>query len=351
MREKTVTVVDEMKRDTGFTYRTLCEAGDVAYASLMRWRGRLRRGEPTVRKAGPKKVEPLDFAALQAEVDAMKHCRKRTHGTVALYRRHRRSISRRDLGNVVAAARLQANWLRRRAVKRLEWLKPCFVWSIDDKEERQTAHGTVFVNAVRDVCSRYELPPVVSGRILHGEEVAAHLEELFREYPAPLFLKRDNASNLNHHAVDEVLSKHLVMPLNSPPRYPQYNGGRERGLFELWEYMRDRLEDSYLQALGLEAAHMLNHRSRRCLGGRTACEVFCAGFDEIRGYGKRRRREVYDWIKDEALAIMERTEEDGRGAFAKAWRTACEIWLQVNGALTVSVEGEVLRGSSERTVS
>ncbi len=78
-----------MKQETRLTYRTLCAAGDVSYSSLMRWRRRLRCGEPIVRKAGPKKVEPLNFAALEAQVDALGHCRKRTHGTVGLHLRHR----------------------------------------------------------------------------------------------------------------------------------------------------------------------------------------------------------------------------------------------------------------------
>jgi hypothetical protein len=340
-----------MKQESGLAYRTVCAAGDVAYSSLMRWKGRLRRGEPIVHKAGPKKVEPLNFAALQAEVDAMRHGRKRTHGTVDLYRRHRDSISRRDLGDMVAAARLHANWLRRRAVRHLTWHKPCFVWAFDDTEENLTKQGKVYLNAVRDVASHYELPPVASGGILHGLEVAAHLEELFKEHPVPLFLKRDNGSNLNHEAVDEVLSRYLVIPLNSPVRYPQYNGARERAHQENWGYMRSRLEDGHIRSLAIEAAHMLNHRQRRSLGRKTACEVFSSGADEIRGYDRRRRKEVYDWIRDRALGIMERTGGEGRRAFEKAWRTACEIWLHTNEVLTVSVRGEVLRGSSEKTVS
>ena len=46
-------------------------------------------------------------------------------------------------------------------------------------------------------------------------------------------LKRDNGSNLNHQAVDEVLSRYLVIPLNSPPHDPPYNGGMECAVREL----------------------------------------------------------------------------------------------------------------------
>ena len=40
-------------------------------------------------------------------------------------------------------------------------------------------------------------------------------------------MKRDNGSNLNHQAVNELLSEYMVLPLNSPTYYPQYNGGIE----------------------------------------------------------------------------------------------------------------------------
>ena len=60
-----------------------------------------------------------------------------------------------------------------------------------------------------------------------GETVAVHLEQLFLQHGPPLVLKRDNGSNLNQQAVDEVLARYLVMPLNSPPHYAPYNGGME----------------------------------------------------------------------------------------------------------------------------
>jgi hypothetical protein len=53
------------------------------------------------------------------------------------------------------------------------------------------------------------------------------LEQLFLHDGPPLVLKRDNGSNLNHQAVDEVLARYLVIPLNSPPHYPPYNGAME----------------------------------------------------------------------------------------------------------------------------
>jgi len=340
--------MDEIRSRDSLSYRTLCRCSPAAYPSVMRWKGRMRRGELVLMKPGPKKVEPFDLDALRIEVEALSHCRKRTHGTGKLYQRYADSISRRDLQEMISSERIRVNWERRGSVKHLAWNVPCVVWAIDDTEDSEMIDGKISLNAVRDMASRYELPPAVSERILHGEEVAEHLEELFKEYGPPLFLKRDNGGNLNHNAVDQVLSKHLVIPLNSPVRYPQYNGCRERGQDEMKTYMRSRLpfpESARLQhirSLAVHAAHILNHRSKRSLAGRTPCEMFSQGRPAMKQYDRRKRKEVYDWIRDTAMAIMERLDGDGPKAFQKAWRTACEIWLQRSGVLTVSVQGKVL---------
>jgi transposase InsO family protein len=85
---------------------------------------------------------------------------------------------------------------------------------------------------VQDLASRYKFTPWVGERVL-GESVAARLEQLFLRHGPPLVLKRDNGSHLNHQAVDEVLSRYLVTPLNSPPHYPPYHGGMECAVREL----------------------------------------------------------------------------------------------------------------------
>jgi hypothetical protein len=91
---------------------------------------------------------------------------------------------------------------------------------------------------------------------------------LFAQYGAPLVLKRDNGSNLNGAAVDAVLARHCLIPLNSPPRYPPYSGGIERAQCDLKAALR-----AHGPATAL-AVHDLNHRPRRVLGGLTACQPF-----------------------------------------------------------------------------
>lgn len=350
-------MIERMKEEYALSYRALCRGIYPAYSSFMRWKGRIKRGEPAVRRPGPKKVLPLNFGALRSEVEALTHCRKRTHGTGELYHRYSSFISRRDLGRLVWQERLRMNWERRNEVKHLEWQKPCFVWAIDDTANGRLRSERIWLNTVKDVGSRYELPPVVTEGVLEGKAVAGHLEELFDRYGAPLFLKRDNGSNLTCREVDDVLAEHFVIPLNSPVAYPQYNGSRERKQRELKEYMRSRLPSydgtrlQHICSLAVDAAHTVNHRPRRCLGRKTSCEVFFAGQDELRQYNRRKRKEVYDWIRDKAMAIMDKLDGDGRKAFEKAWRTSCEIWLQQAGILTISVQGDVLPEKTAGVVS
>ena len=46
---------------------------------------------------------------------------------------------------------------------------------------------------------------------------------------------------LSGEAVDEVLARYLVMPLNSPPHYPPYNGGMECAVRELKTPLREKI--------------------------------------------------------------------------------------------------------------
>jgi hypothetical protein len=127
----------------------------------------------------------------------------------------------------------------------------------------------------------------------------------------PLVLKCDNGSNLNHQAVDEVLTCYLVIPLNSPPHYSPYNGGMECTVRELKTPLvektlaRGPTAESQVQAWAKVLAHELNHCSRDCLGGHVACRVFQDAKPALKAYTLRKRRETFDWINELTRTLIQ----------------------------------------------
>ena len=338
-----------MKVRTGASYRQLCQASGVAYASLMRWRGRQARGEAPVHRPGPCKVEPFDLDRLYEEILSLDPGNQRTPGAGALYREYRIRISRRDLQALVKRARQELRHERQALERRIEWTVPGLVWSVDDMElGRDPRRGRIFLHNVQDLASRYKLAPLV-GALLHGEQVATNLEWLWRESGVPLVLKRDNGSNLNHAAMTRLLEQYGVIPLNSPPHYPPYNGAIERSQDEMKRRLVPVVAAGQFDALPVNAAlaaHELNHKRRRSLVGRTSCEIFSSGKPNTKAYTRRRRKEIKALAVEIVQAMRgERCPEIDAQPIATAstvWRLAVETWLHRHGLITVSVNGKVL---------
>jgi transposase InsO family protein len=332
--------VENLKAEVLWPYERLCEAFALPYSTLMRYRHRIARREPALYTPGPRKIVPLDIEKLIDEIVLLSHARERSLGAAQLYTRYRDQISRRELGSLVELTRQEVNRERKAHLRRVSWEIACLVWSMDEVELRGC--GSKFrLNQIQDLGSRYKFSPLVAEQIT-AEKVAAQLEELFGSYGAPLVLKRDNGPALNGQAVNAVLGKHLVIPLNSPSYYPPYNGGMERAQRELKERLLQKLTSLFLcdcgllKAYGEAAANELNHNRRRSLKGQSSCEVFQAGKGALKTYNRRKRKEVFDWITELAVKIMESMEVKGQRQADAAWRIAVERWLQRNGIITVS---------------
>jgi hypothetical protein len=301
----------------------------------------MNRGEDLVSRPGPKKVKPLDLGALREEVKALRHGRKRSGGSGDLYQRHQASISRRDLGRLVTDERQRRKRERDRVYHRVHWKKARLIWSTDDTEYHpDKAYPKAYLHNVQDLGSRYKFEPLVGLGLAHGDEVAAHLHDLFETHGPPLFLKRDNGGNLNHHIVEELLEAFLVIPVNSPCYYPQYNGGIEVGQREIKEKLsrRQRLPSAFLAIEAGLNIQALNHKRRACLRNRTSCQVFTAGEADARQFTRRKRKEVYNTVKAEMMRLMETRELNADAA----WRLAVETWLLDNRFITVFNQPKVL---------
>lgn len=232
-------------------------------------------------------------------------------------------------------------------MKRIRWLIPGAVWAMDDKQEPKMGE----IHLVQDAASRYKLSVSPSPEIWKGNEVARNLEKLIEWYGPPLALKRDNGSNLGHKEVDEVLRRNLIIPLNSPPHYPRYNGQVERGQREIGEAVRSlpaaaaagpRQHEVQARLIAQE----INHRPRPCLGGQTSCSVFFAGNARMKTYNRTRRKQAYREVMRLYTESLSGTVVRSKRGIRKAWRQAVETWLLREGIIAVEERESVTPFSS-----
>ncbi len=258
--------IDAAQKRLGLSSRALLRG--LPHSTIQRWRRRQHRGEALLQKPGPKKTNAPDWPALLHAIQHLSHGRQRTTGTTALLLEHRDEISRRDFQQLVQEERDHQYAI----MPRIHWLMPGTAWSIDATDYQ----GHTLVPLV-DLASRYRFTPLLSS-VQSGEQIAAFINAVFHEHGAPLFLKRDNGSPFNCPQVDAVLAQHKVLPLNSPPHYPPYNGAMEKSIHDFKRRLAERMETSEetppLTAALEATTHELNHERRRCLRGKTACELF-----------------------------------------------------------------------------
>jgi hypothetical protein len=320
--------LDTMKQTNQTSWRELCDL--VPYASVMRWRKRQRLGIPLWQCPGPKKSLSLDWSEFYPLLRQLHHGRVRTQGTGELYERFARFLSRRQLGALVQDYRRD----QLHAMKHIHWLWSGLAWSIDATEYN---NGWQII-PVQDLASRYRFRPLVSHQ-LDGRQIAAHLESLFHQHGAPLFLKRDNGSPFNCQHVDEVMARFGVLPLNNPPHFPRYNGAQEKSIRDLKAALDQRWQTAvsvpkdFTLAVEL-TTHELNHRSRRCLKGRTACAVFYDDAQRLR-WTKCQRQTIFRLLLCKFGAMIGKTTNGRHPRPATAWRVTVEAWLRCQGLIAV----------------
>jgi hypothetical protein len=280
-------------------------------------------------RPGPRKAGTVP-PTLAREVRELNHGPKRSRGVGELQRRHETVISRRDLDALVRQARREHHQRLRKSWMRVEWTVPQVAWGFDGAESARDGRGIkIFLHPMSDLASRYRFEPLVSLTV-RGDEIAAWLKGQFDLHGAPLFLKRDNGSPLNHARVNALLAEYGVIPLNSPPYYPRYNGMVENSVRELKDDagLRQAPPEGWeiqacLQRVRI-AVQTRNHLPRRCLGRRTAHDVHASC---RRAWTPEQRRATLDWITIRQYEIIQSLQDAGPKAQAKAWRQAVEEWL------------------------
>ena len=336
---KLVETVDRVRSETRCPYRTLLRGSGLSYPTLVRWKERLAADQPLIKPPGPPKTVQMNLKAILVGVRALRHEQRRSFGTTALYKARRSEISRRGLQALVRAERTRVEAERRAKMRRIEWLVPGMAWAMDGTE----IAGGVEVNNARDLGGRYKFEPW-SAIKLRGIDAAEHLEQLIEKHGAPLFFKRDRGAYLRSWEVEQILQEHLIIPLDSPLHYPQFNGGIEHQQGEFKELLGQKyphIEESL--AAQTAVVMELNHRPQPCLGGRTPCAVLGEGKGAMRAFTRPKRKEIIGWIKRETVAILAGMQGSVTAkARDAAWRQAVETWLHRNGFITVTVNGKVL---------
>ena len=341
-------IVKQVQQQVKRPFEAVCQELAVPYSSLMRWRSREQAGKALASKPGPAKVQPLDLAPLQADVRALDHGRERSRGTVALYERYRAQISRRDLHALVEATRRELRQEAQALERRIEWRVPGLVWSMDDTKKHWLHEGRFgHVHLVQDLGSRYKLRALADEVLASGWQVALNREDLFLRHGAPLFMKLDGGGNFRLQELGNLLGQYGVIPLRSPPYYPPYNGGVERGHQELRRDLDARIGHEALSARELRlqcelSAHEVNHKRRRSLGGWTACHALHIARPLVRAFGRRERKEVFEEISALTVDIAAELGQHTEAATETAFRYAAETWMQLNHVIRVTRNGEVL---------
>jgi hypothetical protein len=311
---------------TGLSERTLTDG--LPRSTILRWQARQRAGLPLLQAPGPSKGRAPDMAALLGQVSSLMHGRQRSAGVAALYAEHKDEISRREVQRLVQEERDR----RLAAMKRIRWLLANTAWAID----ATCFHGQAVV-PLYDLASHYRFEPLVVPSE-SGHRTAAFLDQAFRRHGAPLFLKRDNGSPFNCIEVDAVLIEHRVLPLNSPPHYPRYNGSMEKSIDHFKNAMQSKLaqpvSDPTLITAAEATAHDLNHRARRSLGGRTPCDVYHDPGTQL-SLDRRSRDAILRLLLAEYCRTLQSMAHINQRRAAALWRHTVEAWLRCQGLISV----------------
>ena len=318
-----------LRKEHHLSWEALSQAIGMPLKRLRRWSARASQNQPRLMRPGPRKQCPVP-PTLAQEVRDLRHGCKRSRGVGELQRRHETVISRRGLQSMVTQARREHHQRRRESWRRVEWLTSQVAWGFDGTDSAKDHRGERLVlHPMSDMASRYRFEPLVSFEA-NGHEIARWIDHHCEQHGAPLFIKRDNGSPLNHHAVNEVIERRGIIPLNSPPHYPRYNGMVENSVRELKDHagLRQAPPEGWEIGPCLQrvraVAQTRNHTPRRCIERRTAHDVYTS---QRGSWTLEERRAILDWLRIRQSEIIRSAKDAGPRSQAKARRQAVEQWL------------------------
>jgi transposase InsO family protein len=207
--------------------------------------------------------------------------------------------------------------------RRYEITAPGVMWSEDGTGFKERGRKKELL-VLQDECSRFKANWRLARGPAKASDVLHYLWEAFKRYGPPLVLKHDGDSIFHEKEVKDLLKRYEVVSLTSPPRYPPFNGKKERSIRDIKSYERAKRRHSRgttLKERLAEAIHDLNEeRPRPVLHGRTAREVFEGDRRELpkRRVFRKEVKEVEESLLGDACSRRER---------AAARRKAVEVVL------------------------
>ena len=124
------------------------------------------------------------------------------------------------------ALRTKTSWL----MHTLRWVQPGRVWAADFTDPPEPIDGVYDkMLLVRDLASGKNLAALPADTAT-AEVVEGALAALFTRHGAPLVVKSDNGGAFTCETIPDLLDRHGVFHLLSPPRTPRYNGSVEAGI-------------------------------------------------------------------------------------------------------------------------
>ena len=139
-------------------------------------------------------------------------------------------VSRRELEELARRYKAEHLWRSKRVLKVLTWSRPGTVWAMDYANPPASIDGVYEkILAVRDLASG-NLLASMPAEAESAEGVSELLEALIVEHGAPLVVKSDNGGPFTADDTREYLESREILPLYSPPAFPQYNGACEAGI-------------------------------------------------------------------------------------------------------------------------
>ena len=303
-------------------------ASGLDRATLNRWRGRLRRGEPLVKRRGPG-PRPLDPEAQSKAGDLVRALAGQV-GAESL-RRSVPGLSRRQAAAVKTAVRHELELERRQGAARVTVSAPGILRGFDAMQFGRQA--SLLVSADGSVPYRTHW---ATTRHYDGDTVAAFLEQDLATNGSPLVLRMDRARQHDTPAVRAVLARHEVLLLQGPPRWAQYYGQLERQNREHRAWLRSALvtDDPGPEPRIPAMINALNNSwRRRTLGWQTAAEVW-NGRSPVRVD----RRDLREEVEREARRLRRHKALRGRD---RGWaqRIAIKHALVKRGLLRLETGG------------